>query len=186
MSSITTKKAIAYAFKELLLEKPISKITINDISERCEINRQTFYYHFQDIIDLVEWICIEDAEKNLKELNYSSWQENFMAIFETMKKDRPFILNIYRSVSLDNLINYLYKLVYPLIYRVVDEKASKYVVTEQDKKFIADFYKYSFVSIVLNWIENNMNENPNNIVNKVSNLVTGTIQHACIAINGKI
>ena len=89
MSSITTKKAIAYAFKELLLEKPISKITINDISERCEINRQTFYYHFQDIIDLVEWICIEDAEKNLKELNYSSWQETFIAIFETMKKDRP-------------------------------------------------------------------------------------------------
>ena len=180
MSSITTKKAIAYAFKELLLEKPISKITINDISERCEINRQTFYYHFQDIIDLVEWICIEDAEKNLKELNYSSWQENFMSIFETMKKDRPFILNINRSVSLDNLINYLYKLVYPLIYRVVDEKASKYVVTEQDKKFIADFYKYALVNVVLEWIKNDMKDDYKIIVEKVSVLLKGTIDQALI------
>ncbi|MDD2969568.1 MAG: TetR family transcriptional regulator, partial [Lachnospiraceae bacterium] len=45
MSKVTTKNAIAYAFKELLLEKPINKITINDIAEKCEINRQTFYYH---------------------------------------------------------------------------------------------------------------------------------------------
>lgn len=53
MSSLTTKKAIAFTLKELLLEKPISKITINDITERCDINRQTFYYHFQDITDLI-------------------------------------------------------------------------------------------------------------------------------------
>lgn len=46
MSKATTKKAISYAFKELLLEKPLSKITINDITEKCEMNRQTFYYHF--------------------------------------------------------------------------------------------------------------------------------------------
>ena len=58
MSKSTTKIAIAYAFKDLLSEKPINKITINDITDKCNINRQTFYYHFQDIRDLVEWICI--------------------------------------------------------------------------------------------------------------------------------
>ena len=62
MSRSTTKKAIAGVFKELLLVKPLHKITINDIAEKCEINRQTFYYHFQDIYDLVEWICQTDAE----------------------------------------------------------------------------------------------------------------------------
>ena len=46
MSKATTKMAIAFAFKELLLEKPLNKITVNDIAEKCEMNRQTFYYHF--------------------------------------------------------------------------------------------------------------------------------------------
>ena len=101
MSSSTTKKAIAYALKELLLEKPISKVTVQDIADRCEINRQTFYYHFTDIIDLVEWICIEDADKNLKEKGkYSTWQDNFLGIFETMKKDRPFFIKASLLISL--------------------------------------------------------------------------------------
>lgn len=57
MSKATTKFAIAFAFKELLLEKSIDKITINDITEKCGINRQTFYYHFHDIYELIE--CID-------------------------------------------------------------------------------------------------------------------------------
>lgn len=65
MSSLTTKKAIAYSFKSLLKEKPFNKITINDIANNCDINRQTFYYHFQDIQDLTEWICIREVDKIL-------------------------------------------------------------------------------------------------------------------------
>ena len=67
MSKATTKKAISYAVKELLLEKPLNKITVNDITSKCEINRQTFYYHFLDIQDLIEWICFEDADKAIKD-----------------------------------------------------------------------------------------------------------------------
>lgn len=66
MSKATTKMAIAFAFKELLLEKPLNKITVNDIAEKCEMNRQTFYYHFHDILELTEWICEEDADRALK------------------------------------------------------------------------------------------------------------------------
>ena len=67
MSKATTKLAIAYAFKELLLEKPLNKITVGDIAEKCDMNRQTFYYHFHDILELTEWICEGDAERALKE-----------------------------------------------------------------------------------------------------------------------
>ena len=59
---------IAFAFKELLLEKSIDKITINDITEKCGINRQTFYYHFHDIYELIEWICETDADHVLKQI----------------------------------------------------------------------------------------------------------------------
>ena len=56
-----TKQAIAESLKHLLLRKPITKITINDITEDCGISRMTFYYHFNDIYDLVEWVCAEEA-----------------------------------------------------------------------------------------------------------------------------
>ena len=76
MSSLTTKRAIAYTFKVLLKEKPFNKITINDIASECDINRQTFYYHFQDIKDLVEWICIDEVDKLLTEKeNYEGQQK---------------------------------------------------------------------------------------------------------------
>ena len=174
-----TKEIIIDAFWQLLEEKPFNKITVQNIVERCALNRNTFYYHFQDIVDLVEWICIEDADKNLKEKGkFNSWQENFLSIFETIKKDKPFIINICRSVPLDILINYLYKLVYPLIYDVVNDKAKDKVVREEDKVFIANFYKYALVSEVLEWIKNDMKEDPQVIVNKISILLKGTIDQA--------
>jgi len=64
--SQTTKRALEASLKNLLLKKPLNKITINDIAKDCEINRMTFYYHFKDIYDLVEWSCIEDARKALE------------------------------------------------------------------------------------------------------------------------
>ena len=57
--SEVTKRALEQSLKNLLLKKPLTKITINDITEDCGINRMTFYYHFKDIYDLVEWSCLE-------------------------------------------------------------------------------------------------------------------------------
>lgn len=65
MSSIT-KQALEHALKSLLLKKPFHKITINDITEECGVSRMTFYYHFKDIYDLVEWSFIEDAARALE------------------------------------------------------------------------------------------------------------------------
>lgn len=179
MSSMTTKKAMATSLKELLLEKPLPKITVNDITERCDINRQTFYYHFQDIQDLVEWICLMDAEKVLKgNKTYDTWQEGFLSIFYVLMEDKPFVTNIYRSVSLETLNRYLYRVVYPLLYNVVEEKAKDFVVREEDKKFIADFFKYAFVAIVLEWIGNDMKEEPEGIIERLNLMIEGSIEHA--------
>ena len=184
MSSLTTKKAIGYTFKDLLKEKPFNKITVNDIASKCDINRQTFYYHFQDIRDLVEWICTFEVDSILnKNSNVEKWEDKFLLIFKIMEEEKIFVKNIYHSVSVEVLRNNLYRLVYPIIYSEIIEKSKGKNLREEDKKFITDFYKYAFVSIVLDWINNGMIENPELIVLKVSNLITGTINHACMAMN---
>ena len=178
MSDIT-KRAMSAALKNLLKEKKLNKITVQDIADECGINRQTFYYHFQDIYDLVEWTCIEDTEKVLKEnRTYDTWQEGFLSVFDLAKKDKTFIDNIYRSVSLEMLEQYLYRLVYPLLKNVVDEKANGQNVREENKKYIADFYKYAFVGVLLEWIRNDMAESPGQIVDRVSRIVGGAIETA--------
>lgn len=178
MSDIT-KRAMSAALKNLLKEKKLNKITVQDIADECGINRQTFYYHFQDIYDLVEWTCIEDTEKVLKEnRTYDKWQEGFLSVFDLAKKDKTFIDNIYRSVSLEMLEQYLYRLVYPLLKNVVDEKANGQTVREENKKYIADFYKYAFVGVLLEWIRNDMAESPGQIVDRVSRIVGGAIETA--------
>lgn len=64
--SNTTKQALEAALKEMMLKKPLDKITIRDLTETCGISRMAFYYHFKDIYDLVEWACAEDAAAALQ------------------------------------------------------------------------------------------------------------------------
>ena len=179
MSKATTKLAIAYSFKELLLEKPLDKITVNDITEKCEMNRQTFYYHFHDILELAEWICEEDAERALKEnRTYDTWQEGFLAVFQMIKRDKAFIINIYHHVPREYLYRYLYRVTYQLLYDVLEEKAEGMVVREEDKEFIANFYKYGFVGLVVEWIEKGMKDDPGLIIERLNSLIQGTFDHA--------
>ena len=184
MSKLTTKRAIGYVFKDLLKEKSFNKITITDIANKCAINRQTFYYHFQDIKDLVEWLCIDEVDNILnKNDECEKWEDKFLMIFKVVLKEKEVVENIYHSVSVEVLRTNLYRLVYPIIYSEIVEESKGKNLREEDKKFIADFYKYAFVSIVLDWIDKGMIENPEIIVLKVSNLITGTINHACLAVN---
>ena len=64
--SNTTKRALEASLKKLLLQKPLDKITIQDLTTDCGISRMAFYYHFKDIYDLVEWVCVEDGTKALQ------------------------------------------------------------------------------------------------------------------------
>ena len=177
--SQTTKRALEASLKNLLLKKPLDKITINDIAEDCGINRMTFYYHFKDIYDLVEWSCVEDATKALEgKRTYDTWQQGFLQIFEAVLANKPFIMNVYHSVSREQVEIYLYKLTYDLMIAVVDEKADGMTVRDEDKKFIADFYKFAFVGLLLDWIKKDMREDPQAIIDHLAILVHGNISNA--------
>ena len=84
-------------------------------------------------------------------------------------------MNVYRSVSKDQIESYLYKLTYDLIEGVVEEQAQASSISKEDKRFIADFYKYGFVGIMLDWIKDGMQEDYSKIVNKMSLTLHGSI-----------
>ena len=177
-----TKAALEESLKRLLLKKPLDKITITDITTDCGISRMAFYYHFKDIYDLVEWSCVEDGTKALQgKKTYDSWTEGLTQIFEAVLENKPFIMNVYRNVDRERMERYLYHLTYDLIVGVVQEKSKDLDISGEDKKFIANFYKYGFVGIMLEWIQESMKEDIEELVNKMSltlhNTVTTSIRN---------
>ena len=170
----TTKQALEESLKHMLLKKPLDKITIRDITEDCGISRMAFYYHFQDIYDLVEWACIEDASKALQgKKTYETWQEGLLQIFEAVQEN-----NAYRCISREQMERFLYQLTYGLIWGVVDEQSRGTAISEEDKSFIAEFYKYSFVGVMLDWIRQGMTDDPQVLTGKISAAMRGSIANA--------
>ncbi|WP_027630221.1 TetR/AcrR family transcriptional regulator [Ruminiclostridium cellobioparum] len=178
MSQIT-KKALAASLKKLLSQKPLDKITVIDIVEDCGVNRQTFYYHFQDIYDLVEWMFLTGAAAALNgKKTYDTWQQGFLQVFEYALENKNLVINTYHSISRDQLERYLYDVTYNLLIGVVEEQAAGMAVRDNDKKFIADFYKFAFVGLMLDWIRRGMKDDPEKIVEHISTLIQGDIKRA--------
>ena len=163
-----TKYALEASLKKFLLKKPIDKITIRDLTDDCGISRMAFYYHFKDI-----------ASRALAgKKTYDTWQEGLQQIFEAVLENKPFILNVYRALSREQIENYLFRLVYDLIMGVVEEKAEGLRVTQQQKQFVAEFYKYSFVCVMLDWIRGGMKDDYHIIVNDICTTMHGAISNS--------
>ena len=157
MSQIT-KRALASALKELLEHKPLNKITIADITEQCGVNRQTFYYHFQDIYALLEWIYTTDAQRLLEgKRDGDTWQQGFLQVLEYIRDNR---------------------VTYQLMRDVVEERAAGTQVPEEDRAFLAHFYKYAFVGLTVEWMQGGMKEEPARLVSRVNTVMEGNIAAA--------
>lgn len=177
--SQVTKRALEQSLKNLLLKKPLTKITVGDITEDCGINRMTFYYHFKDIYDLVEWSCLEDAKRALEEKKtYDTWQQGFLQIFKAVQENKPFILNVYRCVHREQVEKYLQPLVDQWLLDVINEEATGVIVRDEDKQFIAKVYSYMFIGLMLDWIKDDMREDPKQIADNLSKVIKGSISTA--------
>ena len=178
MSEIT-KRALEQSLKNLLQQKPLSKITISDITEDCGISRMTFYYHFKDIYDLVEWACAEDAARALQnKKTYDTWQQGFVQIFHAVRENKVFVMNVYRCVNREQVEKYLVPLTDQLIMGVITERAAGMTVREADQQFIAQVYSYAFVGIMLDWIRDDMRADPEELVNRLAMVIRGGITQA--------
>ena len=178
MSEIT-KKALATSLKKLLSKKELSKITISNITNDCGVNRQTFYYHFKDVYDLLEWIYLNEVIQSMDGKDtYDTWQQGFLSIFEYILDNKEFVKNTYNSISREFFLKFIYNQTKGLLMNIIEEKSKKLNVKEEDKEFIANFYKYGFVGIVQDWIESGMKENPNNIIDKLKSIIDGNFENA--------
>lgn len=149
-----TKELLTDTFWELLEEKPYSKITVNDIVRRCDVNRNTFYYHFQDIPSLMMDSIEKWMSQVIKEYGTSGKSVNCLTyIAQECTKRKKAVLHLFHSVEKEQLLSNMNEIAYRIICTYADEIEEKRNIPEKDKETLIQCYKCFFVGSLLEWLE---------------------------------
>ena len=177
MAKKYTKNLIREVFIKMLNEKPLDKITVTDIAKKCEINRNTFYYHYQDIYEILTEIFQKEIQKVIDEYNDTlSWEESFLLAAEFALENKRAIYHIYNSVRREELEDYIYNVAGNIMTRYVEKKSEEIPASEGDKNLIATFYQSALTEMVLRWIEGGMEEDTDIIIRRIGQLFNGNIK----------
>lgn len=177
--SLMTKKQLANSLKKLMKKTSFEKITVKDVVTDCGVNRQTFYYHFQDIYDLLGWIYKTEALDAIADYKtYDTWQQGFLNVFQYVAENRDFCMNTFHSIGRDHLETFLDSVTFDLLIAVVDELSEGIPIPQENKNFIANFYTYAFIGLLLEWLKKGTREKPEDIIENLSKLIDGDIARA--------
>ncbi|AGI85020.1 Transcriptional regulator, TetR family [Candidatus Methanomethylophilus alvi Mx1201] len=176
-----TKQALIASFKKLLETEPFDKITISDITNDCGLSRQTFYYHFRDIFDMIRWIYNSES---LNEIGgrggYGTWQDKIRELFDYTLNNKSLILGTFNSKCRNDLVGYYMDVSIRKISDIVEMKSDG-DIAEKDKKFIASVYAYAFVGIMVDWISDGMKESSEEMVDRVYKIVMSNFDRTLAA-----
>ena len=185
-----TKIALGNSLRKLMAEKPLNKITIADITKDCGCNRMTFYYHFQDIYELLEWSLGQDAGKVLEgKLTLAGWQDGLREVFTQLQENKALVMNIHRNANRSVLENYLHNLAAEPLENFVREIAgaklgavgrgdggkggeAASVLDEEDAQFVVSFIEYGMLGLLRDWIDKGMKGDPEEIIARFDVLIS--------------
>lgn len=134
---------------------------------------------FKDIYDLVDWILAEDAAKAMEgRRGFGTWSEAYLDVLRQLQDNKTLVLNVYRSVGREQVEQYLYRLLDPILKDFADRECHDITVQDADKQFVVDFYKYALVGMTLEWTRRDMKGDPKKMVERVSTMIHGDFRRA--------
>ena len=178
------KKAIIKSFKELLTRQPIDKVTVKEICEKCGVNRQTFYYYFEDIMDIFKYVIFKELTRDIAQnRTFETWEGGFLATMHYLKKNSKMVLHIYNSSYWPEANVYFSSLSNRLLSDVVDEciEASGSNLSEKNISFIINFYRHVFNGLMIDWVNEGMKDEPEIILEKLLLIISGSIPRSVSA-----
>lgn len=172
-----TQKAIKMTFLELLNERTLDKITVKDIVSTCGINRNTFYYYYADIYDLLSQLFKEETEKILKDTpKDASFYEEYIRAASIILGYRQAVIHLYNSSHKELLTRYLEEVTFAFVRRFVKKYAKGHNITEDDVQYITLFYSYAIVGNTMHWIREKMPPYREYFLKKISDSFEATIE----------
>lgn len=156
-ASMQTKKALSDSLKELMKHKAFSKITVSELIKLCNVNRKTFYYHFEDIYDLLRWTIDQEAVEVVKQYDLLTDYQDAILFAINYVEDNSFFLNCaYNSVGREQLKRFFCKDFMSLIEQIIrnTEKQTGYTIDNHFRSYLINLYTEGIAGMLVNMFQN--------------------------------
>ena len=172
-----TKKAIKESFIALLNERAYNKITVKDIVDGCGINRNTFYYHYHDIPDLLEELIQETTDQiNSSYPSLDSFEQCLEAIAQAVSDNRKAMLHIYNSINRDIFERHLWKMCDHTIRTYFSGVAADLIIEDDDLEMIINYYICTTFGTISQWLSTGMNSSVTQSFHRILALIRHQIE----------
>ena len=169
------RSAIMGSLMKLLNERPLNRITVRDIVEDCGVNRNTFYYHFEDISAVIEAVILEEVNRIMEDYtDIASLEDCFDAALRLGHDHRNAIYHIYNSSNRDFLERRLMEICRHVATRFVDRSAEGLDIRPMDRDIIIHSYQCEFFGYIIDWLNNGMDAGAEARVKRICALRAGS------------
>lgn len=166
-----TKRILGEAMKTLMTEKPLAKISVGDIVDYCGINRNSFYYHFKDKYDLVNWIFYTDfaSEISQEEVFSGSAWDVLATLCSFLYKDNEFYINALSVQGQNSFAEYFTD----MLRTVVETRTKDLFEKGEYQEFFANFFADTVLAAISRWLLNGAPVPPEKMIEMMKKTTTG-------------
>lgn len=139
-------------------KKPLKKITVTEIITDCEVNRKTFYYHFEDIYALLKWMLEQEAIEVVKQFDFMvDYQEAILFVMDYVESNTHILNCAYDSMGREEMKRFFYMDFIGIMRTIIDgaEKELNMSVKEDFKVFLCDLYTEAVAGTLISWFKDN-------------------------------
>ena len=178
--------AIKHTFMDLLNRKPINKITVKEISAECGINRNSFYYHFNDLPNLIEVILTEEAERFVSiHTENDSIYHHLLDAVDFAIENKTAVYHIYNSANRETFERYLDKITEKTVIDIIEISTRGRDISGEDKDALVLYYRCLLVGFVINWLGTGMKYDLRQKLQRICELFDGAMNTALDRCEGK-
>lgn len=152
--TLNTKKALAASLKKFMKQKPLSKITVSQLISDCNVNRKTFYYHFEDIYDLLKWTLEEEAIEVVKQYDLLvDYQEVITFVMDYVEENQHILNCAYDSLGREGMKRFLYADFIGILSTLIEgiEQQENIHADAEFKQFLCEFYTEALSGTLISW-----------------------------------
>lgn len=155
--NLNTKLALANAFKELSKKKAMNKISVNDLIKYCNFNRNTFYYHFEDIYDLIDWIFNEEVKTIIENFDKTNYEKFLNNVLDYIEENKHILNSVYNSFGREQLKKLLNPHFYITLDTIINNRIKEHNLTiDKDfKNFLIKFYSGGISELIVSYCNEN-------------------------------
>ena len=157
VASYNTRKLLSTTLKSIMKEKDLSKISISEVAEAAKVNRKTFYYHFNDIYDLLAWTLETEAINLVRSFDLTvDYKKAIKITLDYMEQNSEFMDNVMKSYARNEVRHFLYKDLHDIFLKTIKDiaKRNNAFIEKEYADFISGFSTEAMVGMIMHWVSN--------------------------------